>query len=219
MPLAKRDHMIQQVASAALNPSLGDSILPGALERGLNRTHGHRSNCDWNLMPILRVAVEEQERSRGLIRKRLAQLLNDPGTCRMPRDIAMQDLSAIMTQDEEAIEHAERQGRNCEEVHGCDHFTMIPQECVPSPSRDRVAHAASTGQPSAQTPGTRTSTALREFVVRPMWGSLQPCERSGRKLPLRSSSFRLPGALWRSPASRERIQLGAIARPSRGSRG
>lgn len=38
MAFIKRDDMIQQVAAAASNPSLGDAILPGALKGSSNRT-------------------------------------------------------------------------------------------------------------------------------------------------------------------------------------
>jgi hypothetical protein len=61
----------------------------------------------------------------------------------------MQDTTAIMADDEEAIKHAERDSRNREEVHRCDGFSMITQKGEPafgnfSVSR-RFAHPTGNG--------------------------------------------------------------------------
>jgi hypothetical protein len=56
----------------------------------------------------------------------------------MSRDIEMQHTSAIMTYDEEAVEDAERQRRNSEEIHRGDGLPMIAQEAQPSSGRIRV---------------------------------------------------------------------------------
>lgn len=39
MAFIHRDHMIQQVASAAFDPTLRHTVLPGTLEGGLYRVH------------------------------------------------------------------------------------------------------------------------------------------------------------------------------------
>src|SRR5271170_2803417 len=50
----------------------------------------------------------------------------------MTRDVEMQDLPAIMADDEKAVEQSERNARNREEIHRCDGFTMISQKRKPS---------------------------------------------------------------------------------------
>src|ERR1035438_7906497 len=43
MPLIQRDHVVEQVAAAASDPTFGDPILPGPLHRGTDRCHLQRA--------------------------------------------------------------------------------------------------------------------------------------------------------------------------------
>ncbi len=43
-------------------------------------------------------------------------------------DIAVENLTTIVTDDEEAVEHAKSEGWNGEEVHRRDGFSVIPQK-------------------------------------------------------------------------------------------
>jgi hypothetical protein len=61
-----------------------------------------------HLAPELLIAIKDQVFLRGFKWKRLAQLLDDPTARRMLRDVNVQDAPTIMTDDEEAVEHAER---------------------------------------------------------------------------------------------------------------
>jgi len=63
-----------------------------------------------------------------LIGESLPQLLHDPSAGGMSCDVEMQHASAIMADDEEAVECAERQRWNSEEIHRGDDFPMIAQE-------------------------------------------------------------------------------------------
>jgi hypothetical protein len=65
---------------------------------------------------------------RGFKGKGLPQLLGDPTARRMFRDISVQDAPPIMTDDEEAVEHAERNRWHSEEIHGGNRFPMIAKE-------------------------------------------------------------------------------------------
>src|ERR1022692_1401858 len=58
MSLIQRDHVVEQVAAAASDPTLGDPILPGTLNRGTDRCHLQRANRRWHFQAILRVMVE-----------------------------------------------------------------------------------------------------------------------------------------------------------------
>ena len=130
--LVHRNDVIQQIASTALDPALGNSVLPWAPDRSPNRSHGHRAHRCRDLEAVLGIAIEDQELLSGLIRECFSQLLNDLGARRMPRDVEMQNLPAMMAQDEKAVEHAESHSRHGKEVHGGDNLAMIPQECEPS---------------------------------------------------------------------------------------
>jgi len=75
--------------------------------------------------------VEDQVARRGIIGKRFAQLLRYPCAGWMPDDIEMQNLTATVGNNEEAVEHAKGERRNCEEIHGRNRFPVVGQECRP----------------------------------------------------------------------------------------
>jgi len=50
----------------------------------------------------------------------------------MRRRIEVEDLTSMMRDNEKAIEHAERQRRNREEIEGSNHLSMIVEECQPT---------------------------------------------------------------------------------------
>src|ERR1700693_1235116 len=53
-------------------------------------------------------------------------------------DVAVQDAPTIMADDEKAIEHAESDGRNGEEIHGCNSFPVVAQKGLPAFDRFRI---------------------------------------------------------------------------------
>src|SRR5690242_14064269 len=50
----------------------------------------------------------------------------------MRRRIEVEDLTLMMRDNEKAIEHAERQRRNREEIEGSNHLSMIVEKCQPT---------------------------------------------------------------------------------------
>jgi hypothetical protein len=50
----------------------------------------------------------------------------------MPRDVAVQNTSAIMADDEEAVEHGEGDRGHREEIHRSDGFPMVTQKSEPT---------------------------------------------------------------------------------------
>lgn len=63
-----------------------------------------------------------------IIRKGFTQLLRDPKAGRMVSDVAVQDSSAVMGDYEEAIQSAEGDCWNSEEIHRSDSFAVIVNE-------------------------------------------------------------------------------------------
>src|ERR1035438_1928442 len=55
MSLIQRDHVVEQVAAAASDPTFGDPILPGTPNRGTDRYHLQRANRRWHFQAILRI--------------------------------------------------------------------------------------------------------------------------------------------------------------------
>jgi len=128
MAFIHRNDVVQQVAAAALDPSLRAAVLPGAFERGLHGPDLQRSNGCWYLGSVLAVTVKDEKPGSGFKRKHLPQLLDDPKARRMFRHFEVKNLTTIVTDHEEAVEQVEPDGWNGEEVHGRDGFSMVPQE-------------------------------------------------------------------------------------------
>src|ERR1035441_7229148 len=58
MALIQRDHVVEQVAATASDPTLGDTILPGTPNRGTYRCHVQRADRRWHFQSVLRIVVE-----------------------------------------------------------------------------------------------------------------------------------------------------------------
>jgi hypothetical protein len=123
--LVQSDHVVEQLAAAAADPALRYSILPRTSNGGSHSCDLHRANGGLDFESVLRIVVEDEEPGNSIVRESLAQLLRDPAARRMPRDIAMQDAAAIMADDEEAVEHAERNSWDRKEVHGGYGFAVV----------------------------------------------------------------------------------------------
>ena len=78
----------------------------------------------------------------GFKGKGLPQLLDDPTARRMLRDVYVQDASTIMTDDEEAVQHAERNRWRSEEIHGCNRFPMVSKEGQPALDPVRISRCS-----------------------------------------------------------------------------
>src|SRR5262245_17022636 len=100
-------------------------------------------------MAEFRVPIKDQELVLVFSRKRFSQLLRDPQATRMLGDVEVQNAPAIMSDHQEAVENAEREGWDSEEIHRRQDFTVIIEKCFPTsalvrlpwrathPSRDR----------------------------------------------------------------------------------
>ena len=128
MRLVDGDHVIQQLAPTTADKPFGNPILPRATYHGPDGDQIHGASYHWNLGAVLGVMIEDEKLDGGLVRKCLSQLLRDPGTGRMARDVEVEDASSIVANDEEAVEHVEGDGGHREKVHGRDGLAMIAQK-------------------------------------------------------------------------------------------
>src|SRR6266851_9315794 len=65
LPLVESNHMVEQLATAASHPALGNTILPGTFEGGPHGVYLQGSNGCRDLCPVLRIPVMDQKsRSR-----------------------------------------------------------------------------------------------------------------------------------------------------------
>jgi hypothetical protein len=128
MLFVERDHMVEQIASAALDPSLRNAVLPRALVRCPHRIDLHRSYGNWDLRAVFGVPVENEEAGSRVEWESLPELLDDPHARRMFGDVEVQNAPSVVPDNEEAVENAERDRRDRKEVHGSNRLPMVPQK-------------------------------------------------------------------------------------------
>jgi len=132
MPFIENNHMVKQIAAAATDPALGDTVLPRTSEAGSRGMDAEALHCVDHFFVEMRATIEDQVVRRQVVGKGIAQLLDDPGAARMSGHIAVKDTPPGMRDDEEAVENTEGQRRHGEEIHCRDGFTMVAQKCRPS---------------------------------------------------------------------------------------
>ena len=104
MAFMECDDVVQEVAAAAFHPALRDAILPGAFEGSLKGTDADGANRERNFQPVLGIAIEDEKPRSGTKGKSFTELLNDPQARGMFGDVEVQNASAIVANDEEAVE-------------------------------------------------------------------------------------------------------------------
>jgi len=132
MPLIGHDHVVEQVSSAATNPSLSNAVLTRTSEAGpfgQNVEALHRVD---HLFIEVRRAIEDQVIGDRIVWKGFAQLLDDPRAGRVLGDAAAQNSAPIMRDHEEAVQHAKGQRRHGKEIHRSNGFAVIAQKRRPT---------------------------------------------------------------------------------------
>jgi hypothetical protein len=137
--LVNCNEVIQEITSATPYPTLCHSILPRTFERSADRIHAQGSNRCRDFQSILGITIKDDEPRRGSKWKCFSQLLDDPRACRMLCDIEVQDTPTVVTDHEKAIERAEGNGRNSEEVHRGNRFPVITEKGKPARGRLRIS--------------------------------------------------------------------------------
>jgi hypothetical protein len=130
MSFIQDDHMVKQIPAAVANPTLANPVLPWTSETGplwLNAKALHGVD---DFLIEARAAIKDQVAGRRVIGKSFAKLLDNPGTVRMLRHIAVENSPSIMRNDREAIQRAERERR-----HGKDRARKNLEEGEPKMRR------------------------------------------------------------------------------------
>jgi hypothetical protein len=125
MSLVECDYVIEQVPATAPYPTFSNSILPRAPVAGLNSADLHRPDGNRNFQAILGIAVKDKP-ARGRVEwESLSELLDDPHARGMLGDVEVQNLPSVMANHKEAVQHAEVDRRECEEIHRSHCFAMV----------------------------------------------------------------------------------------------
>src|SRR5215469_16152157 len=162
--------MIQEFATYTAKPTLRNSVLPRTAICGANRLAAHRLHGRDNIGTELCVPIEDQKALRLLVPlPGLVQLYPDPRRIGIARHVVVNDATAIMTNDEEAIQNAEGQRGHREKIHRCNRLPMIPQEGQPALCRVGWSWrpVAPSVTPLVPIPRSRASTTRHECAVRP----------------------------------------------------
>jgi len=138
MSLIQSGHMIEQISAAVANPALRNVVLPETVEAGSFQLDTQSLDGNDDLFAEAWRPIENQIPRAGILGECLSQLLPALRTVRMLGDVAMQDSSLIMRNDEEAVQYVKRQRRNREGIHRSDSRTMITHKDSPSFRRLRI---------------------------------------------------------------------------------
>ena len=131
MFLVPRDDMIQDLATAAPDPALADTVLPWRLYAG---SFGLQPGClqegsDSGIER--RISVKDGVSIGAGLGEGFPQLLNYPLHSRMAGDVAMQDPASAVLHDEKARQQLKRHRRHGEEVERDDRLAVILREGKP----------------------------------------------------------------------------------------
>jgi len=135
----EHDDMIEQIATAGADESFGHAVLPRASNRNSNWADAEvlRRLQDFAIECVF--AIKDEKLRCRIVGEALSKLLSHPRGRRMPRDVVVKNAPPVMSNHEEAIQHAECCRGNREEIHACDGLSMIAQERRPSLCRLMVA--------------------------------------------------------------------------------
>jgi len=146
VPFVQNDDVVQQVLPATPHPTLGNSVLPRTAKGGAHRLAAHGFGRRRYFLAKFRVAVEEQEPVCRRVRPRFPQLLYDPKSARISRDVAAKNPAPVVADNKKAIQHSKRERGHREEVHGGNGLTMISQER--EPGLDGIGSSWSASKPA-----------------------------------------------------------------------
>lgn len=123
--------MVEALPPDAANQAFRISILPRApwcSDHFLN-LHPFQSMAEFFTVDL--IPIPEQKAWRRIFGKCLDNLLRGPGCRRVSRDIEVQDLSAIVRKNDEAVQVARRGGWNREKVDRDKLTGMSAEERLP----------------------------------------------------------------------------------------
>ena len=103
MALAEDNSVLEELASAAADPAFGHRILPRTTISRSGRLDAHGLGGSHHGGTEDRVLIEDEMPGRGVVRERLAQLLDYPGGRRIRGDVEVHDSSSPMLDNEQDI--------------------------------------------------------------------------------------------------------------------
>src|SRR3989442_9028852 len=133
------DDVIEALASEGADHAFHERILPGRTRGREHLFDAQMLNSTPRTRSIDSITIPDDEARRGIPGPRLAELLRSPRRRRMRRDVHVDDAATVVTQHDEDEQHAERGGRDREEVDGGELGDVIGEEGAPRLRRRTTA--------------------------------------------------------------------------------
>ena len=143
MSLTQNDEVIETLTPDRSDQLLCKAILPRRRRRYRLVPDTHGTNAALGEFTVDAIVIPDEMAWHLIPGERLGELACNPICCRIWRHVNPDQLSTAQPDDDEGIEQPEPDGRDYEQIHGCDIRGMVPQEGAPSltrrfPSLDHV---------------------------------------------------------------------------------
>ena len=131
MALAKDDYVVETLAADGSDQALDEGVLPRGPRGAHDLVDAHSFDATAKRYAKDGVAIPHEKPRRAGLGKCLHDLLSGPGGGRMLGQVEVQDATAIVSEDDENVEHAEGGGRDCEEIDRGQGADVVGQERAP----------------------------------------------------------------------------------------
>ena len=155
MSFAEHDDVVKALTPDRADDPLGIRVLPGATRGNDHLLDSQRADALLEHLPVDGVPVTEQIARGPAKGERFDDLLGGPRRCGMSRHVEVDDPPTLVTEHDEAEQHAEADRRHGEEVDGGDVADMVLEKGPPSlrrwfPVSDHVLGHRPLGEIDAQ---------------------------------------------------------------------
>ena len=135
MGFAQHDQVIQTLSADGAYDSFGIRILPGGPWCNRDLFNAHCVDSISKVPPVDSIAVSDKK-SRSLVeRESINDLLSRPYGAGICRNVEMNNLSPVMPENDENVQHAKRRGRQGKEVAGRGIPYVIVEKRTPTLGR------------------------------------------------------------------------------------
>src|SRR5262249_42620933 len=127
----EHEDVVQTLTADRADEPLHEGILPGRPWGDEEFANPHGPDSPDELLAVDTVTITKQVGRSRIIRKRFDELPSGPDGHGVVRGVDMEEFAAVVAEDDEDEQQAERQGRHEEEVHGDDLPGMRGQKGAP----------------------------------------------------------------------------------------
>ena len=135
MGFVEYDHVVQTFPANGADHSFAVRVLPGCSRCDGDLVNTHAFDTLGEVVAVDSIAVSDKESRRLVEREGINDLLSRPFGAGICRNVEMNNVSPVMPQNDENIQHAKRRGRQCKEVAGRDIPNVIVEKRTPSLGR------------------------------------------------------------------------------------